>query len=119
MKKYILIISGLLSLFLGILGIFLPVLPTTPFLLLSAACFLKSSKSLYDWLLNHKQLGNYIKDFMIYKAISKKLKVVSITTLWLTIFLSVWVVKIIWLKFFLILIAIGVSVHILCFKTKK
>ena len=119
MKKYILIISGFLSLFLGILGIFLPVLPTTPFLLLSAACFLKSSKSLYDWLLNHKRLGNYIKDFMIHKAISKKLKVVSITTLWLTIFLSVWVVKIIWLKFFLILIAIGVSVHILCFKTKK
>ena len=119
MKKYILIISGFLSLFLGILGIFLPVLPTTPFLLLSAACFLKSSKSLYDWLLNHKRLGNYIKDFMIHKAISKKLKVVSITTLWLTIFLSVWVVKIIWLKFFLILIALGVSVHILCFKTKK
>ena len=62
MKKYLLIIVGCLSLGLGIIAMFLPVLPTTPFLLLSAGCFLRSSKSLYDWLLNHKYFGEYIKD---------------------------------------------------------
>ncbi|MEE1142168.1 MAG: YbaN family protein [Bacteroidales bacterium] len=119
MKKYLLIIVGCLSLGLGIIGMFLPVLPTTPFLLLSAGCFLRSSKSLYDWLLNHKHLGGYIKDFIEHKAISKKIKITIITTLWATILLSVMIVGLMWVKTLLILIAIGVSVHILHFKTKK
>lgn len=119
MKKYLLIIIGCISLALGVIGMFLPVLPTTPFLLLSAGCFLRSSKPLYDWLLNHKYLGEYIKDFIEYKAISKRIKVTIILTLWLTILLSVMIVDIMWVKLLLILIAIGVSVHILHFKTKK
>lgn len=119
MKKYLLIIVGCISLGLGVIGMFLPVLPTTPFLLLSAGCFLRSSKSLYDWLLNHKHLGGYIRDFIEHKAISKKIKITIITTLWATILLSVMIVEIIWVKILLILIAIGVSVHILHFKTKK
>lgn len=119
MKKYLLIIVGCISLGLGIIGMFLPVLPTTPFLLLSAGCFLRSSKSLYDWLLNHKHLGGYIKDFMEHRAISKKIKITIITTLWATILVSVVLVDLTWVKILLILIAIGVSVHILHFKTKK
>lgn len=119
MKKYLLIISGIISLSLGIMGMFLPVLPTTPFLLLSAACFLRSSKKLYDWLLNHKRLGTYIKDFVEHKAISRRLKVVSITTLWLTISISIFVVNILWVRIILMLIAIAVTLHILHFKTKK
>ncbi len=119
MKKYLLIIVGCISLGLGILGMFLPILPTTPFLLLSAGCFLRSSKPLYDWLLNHKHLGGYIKDFIEHKAISKRIKIIIISTLWLTILLSVTIVDIMWVKILLILIAIGVSLHILHFKTKK
>jgi uncharacterized protein len=63
MRKYkiLLIIGGCISLSLGIVGIFLPLLPTTPFLLLSAYCFLKSSKKMYSWLINHKSaLKNYV-----------------------------------------------------------
>ena len=119
MKKYLLIIVGCLSLGLGIIGMFLPVLPTTPFLLLSAGCFLRSAKSLYDWLVNHKYFGEYIKDFMEHRAISKKIKITIITTLWATILVSVVLVDLTWVKILLILIAIGVSVHILHFKTKK
>lgn len=119
MKKYLLIIAGIISLSLGIIGMFLPILPTTPFLFLTAACFLRSSKRLYDWLLNHRRLGVYIKDFLVHKAISKRLKIVSVSTLWLTILFSVIIVKIIAIKILLILIAIAVSVHILHFKTKK
>ena len=59
--KILLAALGLLSLGLGILGIFLPVLPTTPLLLLAAALFLRSSRPLYDWLLNHPRLGPYIR----------------------------------------------------------
>ncbi len=119
MKKYLLIIAGIISLSLGVMGMFLPVLPTTPFLLLAAGCFLRSSKRLYDWLLNHRRLGTYIKDFLLYKAISKRLKIVSVSTLWITILFSVIVVKIIAIKILLILIAIAVTAHILHFKTKK
>lgn len=119
MKKYLLIIAGIISLSLGIMGMFLPVLPTTPFLLLTATCFLRSSKRLYDWLLNHRRLGTYIKDFLVHKAISKKIKIMSVSTLWLTILISVIIVKIIAVKILLIIIAIAVSVHILHFKTKK
>jgi uncharacterized membrane protein YbaN (DUF454 family) len=119
MKKYLLIIAGIISLSLGIMGMFLPVLPTTPFLLLTATCFLRSSKRLYDWLLNHRRLGTYIKDFLVYKAISKKIKIVSVSTLWITILISVMIVKIIAIKILLIIISIAVTAHILHFKTKQ
>ena len=63
MKKTFLITGGLLSLFLGSLGIILPGLPTTPFLLLSAWCFAQSSEKFHAWLVNHKLLGMYIRDY--------------------------------------------------------
>lgn len=61
--KTLYIALGTLSLALGILGIFLPLLPTTPFLLLTAALYFKSSPRLYNWLLNQKHLGPYIRNF--------------------------------------------------------
>ena len=67
--KTLYIALGTLSLALGILGIFLPLLPTTPFLLLTAALYFKSSPRLYNWLLNHKHLGPYIRNFRENKAI--------------------------------------------------
>ena len=65
----ILTVLGLVSLGLGILGIFLPVLPTIPLLLLAAALFLRGNRRLYDWLLNHQKLGPYITNFMKYKKV--------------------------------------------------
>ena len=62
--KFILMIVGLISLIMGFIGIYLPLLPTTPFLLLPAYCFLRSSKRLYNWLINHKVFGRYIRDFL-------------------------------------------------------
>lgn len=120
MKKFILKLFGLLSLIFAIIGIFLPILPTTPFLLLSSFLFLKSSKKLYNWLIEHKIFGQYIKDFQQEKAIPIKIKVLSVSMLWLSIISSViFFTDKIWLKILLIAIAVGVTIHILNYKTKK
>ena len=82
--KYIYLPIGFLSLALGVAGIFLPVLPTTPFLLLSAALFFRSSPRAYQWLLNHKLLGPYIRDFRESRAIPLRAKILALSLLWLT-----------------------------------
>lgn len=120
MKKLFFIIIGSLSLILGITGIFLPVLPTTPFLLLSAALFARSSDRLYLWLINHKIFGEYIRNFREDKAITLQGKIISISTLWLFMLYSIfYIVSEKWyIQVLLGSIALGVSVYILSFKTK-
>ncbi|MDL2291801.1 YbaN family protein [Bacteroides sp. OttesenSCG-928-F21] len=111
-------ILGSISLGLGILGIFLPLLPTTPFLLLTAALYFKSSPRLYNWLLSHKHFGPYIRNFRENKSIPLKAKIVSITLLWSTILFCVFfVMPILWAKILLLAIAVAVTWHILSFKT--
>ena len=116
----LLTILGLISLGLGILGAFLPVLPTTPLLLLAAALFLRGNRNLYDWLMNHPKLGTYISNFVKYKAIPLRVKIVSISTLWITLlYCAVYVASHWALRLFFILIAIGVTIHILSYKTLR
>lgn len=118
--RYILTILGLISLGLGILGAFLPVLPTTPLLLLSAALFLRGNRRLYDWLMNHQKLGVYISNFMKHKAIPLRVKVVAVSMLWITLlYCAIWVAGHWAFRLFFILIAIGVTIHILSYKTLK
>lgn len=118
MKKVLLISAGTISMSLGILGIFLPLLPTTPFLLLSSACFMRSSEKLHRWLTGHKLLGRYIKGYMQFRAISKKAKIISITMLWVFIGISaLFFVKVLWIRLLLPFIAIAVSIHLLKLKT--
>ena len=83
--KVILTVLGFLSLGLAILGVFLPVLPTTPLLLLAAALFLKGNKRWHEWLMNHPKFGPYIENFTVHKAIPLKVKVVSVTMVWITL----------------------------------
>ena len=119
--KILFLILGLISLGLGVLGIFLPILPTTPFLLLSTALFARSSEKLHTWLLNHRILGEYIRSFMVDKSIPLKVKIMSIGLMWAAILSSVfWVVNgKTWLQLLLIAVAIGVTIHILSFKTRR
>jgi len=103
---------------LGVAGIFLPLLPTTPFFLLAAACFFRSSKSLYAWLIHHKFFGKRIQYYRVYKAISLRSKLLSLGLLWVTIgYSAFFVVKIFWLKIVLFIIAVGVSWHLISFRT--
>jgi hypothetical protein len=118
LKRTLWIILGILAFCLGIVGIFIPFLPTTPFLLLAASLFLKGSDRLYQWLINHKVFGKYIRDFREYKAIPKKTKIFAVSTLWVTIFSSVFFfTESFVLKGLLIGIGIGVTIHILHYNT--
>lgn len=118
--RYGLQFFGWLSLILGIIGIFLPLLPTTPFLLLSASLFAKSSKKFYNWLINHKYLGSYIRQFKEDKSISLRTKIISISLVWISIgYSAIYVVPLLPVKILLFIIAFSVSIHIASFKTRK
>ena len=120
MLKYLYIAAGTLSLILGVVGIFVPLLPTTPFLLLTAALYFKSSPRLYDWLLRNRYLGIYIRNFREYKAIPLRAKIVSVVLLWATIgYCVLAVVEALWLRLLLAAIAVGVTIHIWSYKTLR
>ena len=120
LSRWVLIIIGSFFTGLGILGIFLPLLPTTPFLLLAAACYIRSSEKFYNWLMNNKWLGRYIKNYLEGKGVSLNSKILSISLLLITIGYSVFfVVKIFLIRVILILIAIGVTIHLLSIRTLK
>jgi len=113
-------ILGTLFVMLGIIGIFLPLLPTTPFLLLAAFCYAKSSQRFYDWLMTNRWCGSYIKNYRERRGISLKIKILSISMLWITIAISaVFAVKLLTVRVVLFLIVAGVTWHILSFKTLK
>ncbi len=119
--RALLIISGTISLVLGAIGIFLPILPTTPFLLLSAACYMRSSERMYNWLLKNRWFGEYIRHYREGRGIPMKSKLVAITLLWVTIlYSSLFIVdEILIAQVALILVAFGVSVHLLRLPTFK
>lgn len=118
--KYLLIILGSLSLALGVIGIFLPLLPTTPFLLLSAALYVRSSEKLYQWLIHQKYLGSYIRNFREHRAIPLRAKIVSVSMVWITLtYCAIAVSEHLAIKALFILLAIGISLHILSYKTLR
>lgn len=110
---------GWLSVALGVIGIFLPVLPTTPFLLLAAACFARSSPRFYHWLVDHPRLGPWIRGYLEGDGIPLKGKVYAIGLMWLSIGFSCWLVPMIWARVGMVVCAVGVTVYIARQKTLK
>jgi uncharacterized membrane protein YbaN (DUF454 family) len=118
--RILLIVCGTLCVLLGIVGMVLPVLPTTPFLLLAAFCYARSSKRFYDWLTTNRWSGEYIRNYREGRGVRLWHKVLALSLLWLTIGYSAWfVLPQWWLKATLLGIAIGVSIHLLRMKTYK
>jgi uncharacterized membrane protein YbaN (DUF454 family) len=119
--KIVLTILGLLSLVLGVVGIFLPLLPTTPLLLLSAWCFIRSSTKLYDWLLSHPYLGKYIRNFREHRAIPLRVKILSVTMVWLTIGYCIVAIvsEYLWEQLLMFVLAVAVTWRILSYATLK
>lgn len=119
-KKILYITAGSISLGLGILGILLPLLPTTPFLLLTLFCYSKSSNYLYNRVLNNKYLGKYLHEYLEKRGIRLHIKIYILTLLWVGIGSSIlFVANAIWLKLLLLATATGVTIHILSFKTLR
>ena len=118
--KILYAILGSITLVLGTLGIFLPLLPTTPFYLLTAWLYMRSSTKLYEKIMSNKYFGNIVRDFQEDKSIPLRTKIIVISMLWCTILISVfWVVNACWIRLLLVAVAIGVTVHVLSFNTKK
>ena len=114
------ILIGTIFLGLGIIGIFLPILPTTPFLLLATACYYKGSRRLHQWMTNNKWLGKYLKNFIERKGIPLKTKLFTIILLWISIsYSALYIIHNIMVQIILFIIAITVSAHVMTLPTKR
>lgn len=118
--RTLLVVLGTLCVALGILGILLPVLPTTPFLLLAAFFYARSSERFYHWLMTNRWFGAYISNYREGKGIQLKQKILAIVLLWLTIGYAVlFGISSGWVKIVLLGIAVGVTLHLIATKTFK
>ncbi len=117
-KKALYVVAGTISLGLGCIGIVLPILPTTPFLLLSAACYYKGSERLHSWMLSNRWFGDYIRNYKEGKGIPLKTKIFTLSLLWVVIsYSAIFMLNILIVQIVLVGIAIGVSIHIVTLPT--
>jgi len=106
-------VAGSVFLALGAIGIVVPVLPTTPFLLLSLACYCKSSKRMTHWMLNNRYFGNYILNYKEGKGIPLKTKLFAITILWVTlVYSAIFITPILIAQMILFAVATAVTLHL-------
>lgn len=118
--RTILKMLGILFVGLGILGIIFLIWPATPFFLLAAWCFMKSSDRLYHWLMTNRIFGKYLKNYIDGKGIPLFMKVYILTFLWLMItYAVIFIFKNIYINFALLIIAVSISVYVLMIKTYK
>jgi uncharacterized membrane protein YbaN (DUF454 family) len=112
--RIVLLSIGLCATALGILGIFLPLLPTVPLLLLAAACFARSSEHFHSWLLEHPQLGPMLNSFLDGQGIPLRAKITAISLIWISIPVSaLFFLDQLWLKVFLIALGLCVTIYLL------
>lgn len=117
LTKYWYFAGGTVSLTLGMIGVFVPLLPTTPFLLLASFCYYRSSDRMHGWLNNHPLLGQYIKNYLEHGGIRKKDRQLALLFLWSTLLLSIFLSTSLHLRLFLGAVGIGVSYHLAKLKT--
>ena len=111
--RWLLIACGTLCVGLGVIGVFLPLMPTTVFLLLAAACYARSSERFYQRLLNHRFLGVYIRNSREGRGMRRRDKAITLVLLWVGIGATiVWSADALWLRLVLLAIATGVTVHV-------
>jgi uncharacterized membrane protein YbaN (DUF454 family) len=115
-----LVVAGTFSLGLGIIGIAIPILPTTPFLLLSAVCYSRSSDRFYNWLMGNRWFGRYIRNYREGRGMPARAKFFTVSLLWGSILFSGFVMTDIFVvSIILIVVAVAVTAHILSIKTLK
>lgn len=117
--KIALNIIGCIAVVLALLGVFLPLLPTTPFLLLASACFVRGSDRLHRWLLNNRVFGEYLRNFESGKGIPLRAKIVAITVMWVSMGWSMMIVRPVPLKLMLAAIGVAVTIYLVRLKTLR
>ena len=118
-KKALLVAAGSVCLALAVLGVFLPLLPTTPFLLLASACYVRSSERLHGWLMGNRVLGPYIRNFKERRGIPLRGRIITVVLLWLPLLYSVYRLDLLWLELLLLLMGVTWSVLILRMKPAR
>ena len=119
-SKWFLVSIGLLATTLGLIGVVVPLLPTTPFLLLAAACFVRSSDTLYARLISNRLVGGFIRDYREQHGVSARAKIMALALLWGVIgYTALTVVDAAWLRALLAMIAVAVTIHLLRLKTTR
>lgn len=120
MKKYLLIAAGWAFVSLGVIGIFLPLMPTTIFFILAAACFARSSEKFYNWLIYHPKFGKFVRDYRENRGMPLRAKIIAVTMVILSIGSSaVFFTDKLYIRIILIAIAAGVIIYLLSLKTIK
>ena len=119
-RRVFLTIVGLLSLMAGIVGIFVPIWPTTCFLLLSTACFSRSSDRLYRWMNTNSWFGGHVRQYRETGSVDSRVRILGLVSLWLSLLLSIALAKLsVWLLVALLAIGVAVSVHLLRLPVQK
>lgn len=119
MKRYLLLILGFFLLGLGALGILLPVLPTTPFVLVAATCFAGSSPVVYKWLVSTRYFGDFIENYRNHTGVPMNVKAVALGFLWGILLLSAFLSANLYITLLLAVVGICVTIHILKLKTRR
>lgn len=117
-----LIATGVLFVVLGVVGVFVPVLPTTPFLLLAAACFVRSSERMHRWLLENCVFGEYLRRYRDGEGLPPALKLWTLGMLWTTLAISAFVAvpaRLWWGRLLLLAVGLGVTIHVLRIRTRR
>jgi uncharacterized membrane protein YbaN (DUF454 family) len=118
-RRATLLLCGTLSLGLGLLGVFVPLLPTTCFLLLAAWCYARSSQRLYDRLLNARLIGPYLRQYRESRVIPPSVKIAALVMMWITIGYAVLTYPNLAVRLTLLVIAIGVTWHLLALPAQR
>ena len=110
--KIVLTVIGIVAIALGVIGIFVPLLPTTPFLLLAAACFARSSKGMHDWLMHHRLFGDYLRNYEQGRGIPARAKVLALVMMWSSLAYAAWRYESVWLRVLIAAVGAGVSIYL-------
>ncbi|WP_163579345.1 YbaN family protein [Gracilibacillus saliphilus] len=111
-KRTLWIVGGSLSLIMGLIGIIVPLLPTTPLVLLASFCYGKSSPRLYNWLMTNPYFGHYIADYKSGKGVPLRIKVFAVTVVWTSVIFTLTMIPLFLVKVFMLGIAIFVTLFI-------
>ena len=119
LKKKLYITFGFLAVALAIVGVFIPGLPTVPFLLVALFCFERSSKKYHDMIMNNKYFGPVLQDYYSGKGLTSSVKIKAILFLSCGMIFSIYKIQNLHVRIGLAIVWLGVAIHIILLKTKK